>query len=80
MYSIVSNANEIAANSNCASAAGARDIHQGMIAPARAEQRHGGLDQRQRERQHQRVMSGFRDHFEAPCAGAAEAAAPGLAP
>ena len=59
---------------------GASDIHQGMIAAARAEQRHGGLDQRQSKRQHQRVMPGFRDHFEAPCTGAAEAAAPGLAP
>ena len=46
---------------------GARDIHQGVIAAARAEQRHGGLDQRQCQRQHQRVMPGFRDHFEAPC-------------
>ena len=45
---------------------GARDIHQGGIAPARAEHRHGGLDQRQRQRQHQRVMSGFRDHRDAP--------------
>ena len=45
---------------------GARDIHQRAIAPARAQNRHGGLDQAQRQRQHQRIMSGFRDHFAAP--------------
>ena len=49
---------------------GARHVHQGNIAHARAGDRHGGLDQGQRERQHQRVMSGFGDHFDAPCIGA----------
>ena len=39
-----------------------------------------GLDQRQSKPQHQRLMPGFRYHFEAPSTGAAEAAAPGLAP
>ena len=57
---------------------GARDVHQGVITPARAGDRHRGLDQRQRERQHQRVMPGFRDHLEAPWTGAGTAA--GLAP
>ena len=55
-----------------------------MIAPDSTEDRHGGLDQRQRERQHQRVMPGFRDHrdtpFEAPWVGAAAAALPGFVP
>ncbi|MGY4496409.1 hypothetical protein ACVWYH_000336 [Bradyrhizobium sp. GM24.11] len=46
---------------------GARHVHQRRIAQACADQRHEGLDQRQRERQHQCVMSGFRDHRTAPC-------------
>ena len=58
----------------------ARDIHQGGVAPARAGDRHRGLDQRQRQRQHQRVMSGFRDHRIAPCVGCGAADALGLAP
>jgi hypothetical protein len=57
---------------------GARDIHQRQIAPSRAEQRHGGLDQRQSEREHQRVMSGLRDHRIAPCVGCGAADALGL--
>ena len=45
----------------------ARDIHQGGIAPTHAKNRQGRLDQGQAQRQHQRVMSGFRDHCDAPC-------------
>ena len=37
-----------------------------LIVPARAEDWQRGLDQRQGQRQHQRVMSGFRDHGNAP--------------
>ena len=62
--SVVSSANDAADEQQLRQRGGARDIHQRMIAAARAEQRHGGLDQRQPERQHQRVMSGFRDHFD----------------
>ena len=59
---------------------GARDIHQGDIAPARAEQRHGGLDQREAKRENQRVMSAFRNHRIAPCVDDGAADALGLAP
>ena len=57
----------------------ARDVHQGDIAAARTDQRHRRLDQRQRQRQHQRVMPGLGDHFEAPLTGFA-VPADGFAP
>ena len=43
-------------------AAGARDRHQPLVAAQRADQRHGRLDKRQRERQHQGEMAEFGDH------------------
>ena len=46
----------------------ARDIHQRGIAEPRAKNRHRRLDQRQRQRQHEGIMSGFRDHCVAPMA------------
>ena len=46
----------------------AADIHQRNVALMRAKHRHGGLDQRQRERQHQGIMSALCNHWVAPAA------------
>ena len=58
---------------------GARDIHQGDDRRQRAPS-NGTVDwiSASAERQHQRVMSGFRDHFDAPCTGAARPRRAGL--
>ncbi|MHC2272429.1 hypothetical protein ACVILJ_007812 [Bradyrhizobium diazoefficiens] len=59
---------------------GARHAHQRIVAQPRADQRHDGLDQCQPERQHQRVMPGFRDHRTAPCGLPCAVVAAGLTP
>jgi hypothetical protein len=43
-----------------------RNAHQRHVIDPRADQRHDGLDQRQPERQHQRVMADLRDHLLVP--------------
>ena len=40
-----------------------RDGHQGRVLGASADQRHKGLNQRQRERENEGVMADFRDHL-----------------
>ena len=42
---------------------GRRHAHQRRVVAARAVQRHAGLHQRQSERQHERVMAKFGDHW-----------------
>ena len=54
----------------------AGDTHQGRVVRARAPQRHRRLDQRERERQHQRVVAELGDHFFAPGAAASLLFAP----
>ena len=46
---------------------GRRHAEQRWIVAARADDRHRALDQRQAERQHQRVMAEFGDHLPASC-------------
>ena len=48
-----------------------RDAHERRVPGAGADDRHHPLDQRQAERQHQRIMADFGDHFPAPATGLA---------
>ena len=52
------------------------DSHQRAIADPRPDHRQCRLNERQRQRQHERVMADLGDHFDAPCG----AAAPGFFP
>ncbi len=53
----------MATKANCASAVGPGHRHQRVVAHARADQRHHALNEREPQRQHQRVMADLGDHF-----------------